>query len=172
MVLCYFSLCVIETFLSFQTENIDLSLTTDSDPRIIKTSIPPILWICVILFIEQPLIYMDPRLPQINSWYLIGLISWLSNRDGSGSKILDPGLVRSIFDHRVRLANFFHPQVKKISSGRVKKYLGQRWVGPLFTASQKYAQVGSSPISTFKSLHLDLPDNILGVFFLLNSFFI
>jgi len=36
----------------------------------------------------------------------------------------------------------------KIASGQVKKYLGQRRVNLLFTAGQKYAQVGSGPIST------------------------
>jgi len=34
-------------------------------------------------------------------------------------------------------------------SGWVKKYLGQRLVGLLFTAGQKYARVGSVPISNF-----------------------
>jgi len=34
--------------------------------------------------------------------------------------------------------NFF----PKISSGQVKKYPGQRQVGPLFIAGQKYARVG------------------------------
>jgi len=37
---------------------------------------------------------------------------------------------------------------QKISSGRVKKYPGQRRSQPLFTVSRKYAQVGSGPIST------------------------
>jgi len=31
--------------------------------------------------------------------------------------------------------------IKKISAGQVKKYPGQRWVGHLFTAGQKYGQV-------------------------------
>jgi len=39
--------------------------------------------------------------------------------------------------------------VNKISSGRVKKYLGQWWIGPLFTAGQGYARSRSEPISTF-----------------------
>jgi len=38
---------------------------------------------------------------------------------------------------------------KKISSGQFKKYSGQRWVGLLFTAGQKYARAGSLPISNF-----------------------
>jgi len=37
----------------------------------------------------------------------------------------------------------FTHRVKKISSGQVKKYHGQRWVGLLFTVGQKYARVGS-----------------------------
>jgi len=37
--------------------------------------------------------------------------------------------------------NFF--PFKKISPGQIKKYLGQRWVGLLFTGGQKYARVGS-----------------------------
>jgi len=39
---------------------------------------------------------------------------------------------------------------KKISSGRVKKYLGQRQVSLLFTAGQKYAWIRSGPISMLK----------------------
>jgi len=39
--------------------------------------------------------------------------------------------------------------LKKITSDRVIKYPGQRRVSLLFTADQKYAQVGSGPISTF-----------------------
>jgi len=35
----------------------------------------------------------------------------------------------------------------KKSLGRVKKYPSQNWVRPLFTAVQKYARVGSRPIS-------------------------
>jgi len=41
----------------------------------------------------------------------------------------------------------FCPLGKKISSGRVKKYLGQSRVGLLFTAGQKYVRVWSGPIS-------------------------
>jgi len=44
------------------------------------------------------------------------------------------------------------PQVKKISSGQVKKYPGQRQAGLLFTAGQKYVRVGPGPI--FKRLTL------------------
>jgi len=45
--------------------------------------------------------------------------------------------------------------VKKISSGQVKKYLGQRQVGFLFTLDQKYAWVGSGQgLSLIQSLNL------------------
>jgi len=44
----------------------------------------------------------------------------------------------------------FIPFGKKISSARVKKYLVKRQVGLLFSASQKYARVGSGPISTYE----------------------
>jgi len=37
--------------------------------------------------------------------------------------------------------------VKKKSSGYVKKYPGQNWVGLLFTAGQKYVWVMQGPIS-------------------------
>jgi len=40
---------------------------------------------------------------------------------------------------------FFALCLKKISFGRVKKYLDQRQVNLLFTSGQKYAQVGSGP---------------------------
>jgi len=81
--------------------------------------------------------------------------------DGSGSKIFE-----NFFEARVRLGQpsmvwvwvwkispkyfkfYFSLRVKKISTGWVKKYLGQRQVGFLFTAGQKYARVGSGPIST------------------------
>jgi len=44
----------------------------------------------------------------------------------------------------LNIPNFsiFFSSGKKISSGWVPKYLGQRWVGLLFTAGQKYVQVG------------------------------
>jgi len=81
------------------------------------------------------------------------------------SKIFDQGLVGSIFccsglvSHLwfwvwkispkiVKFFNFFPLGQKKISSGWVKKCLGQRLVGFLFTSGQKYARVGSGPIST------------------------
>jgi len=44
--------------------------------------------------------------------------------------------------------NFFPLGTKKIASGWVKKYPDQSRVGPLFTAGQKYARVGSGPITT------------------------
>jgi len=46
------------------------------------------------------------------------------------------------------------PPGKKISSGQVKKYPLQRWVGLLFTAGQKYARVGSGSISTAKAINI------------------
>jgi len=44
---------------------------------------------------------------------------------------------------KITIFQFFLPVIKKISSGRVKKYPGQRQVSLLFTARQKYARVGS-----------------------------
>jgi len=40
----------------------------------------------------------------------------------------------------------FFPLDQKISSGWVKKFLGQSRVSPFFTAGQKYARVGSQPV--------------------------
>jgi len=48
-----------------------------------------------------------------------------------------------IFPQKIPIFQFFSLSIKKISYGRVKKYPGQDWVAPLFTAGQKYAQVGS-----------------------------
>jgi len=45
---------------------------------------------------------------------------------------------------------FFSLHVKKISSGGVKKYVGQRRVDPLFIVGQKYARAGSGPISSLR----------------------
>jgi len=81
--------------------------------------------------------------------------------DGSGSKYFDPGLVWSIlvapagpgrvtqfgfgkflnFPLKSQIFNFFPLSSKKISSGQVKNFPGQRWVSLIFTAGQKYAQV-------------------------------
>jgi len=85
--------------------------------------------------------------------------------DGSRSKNFDPGQVESNFccSGRVRLGQpslvwewiwkispknvkffkFLPFGSKKLSSGRVEEYLGQSWVGLLFTAGQKYVWVGS-----------------------------
>jgi len=52
------------------------------------------------------------------------------------------GLGLEKFPLKFQKLQFFSLQIKKISSGRVKKYLGQRQVGLLFTAGQKYARVG------------------------------
>jgi len=79
---------------------------------------------------------------------------------GSGPKIFNPGRVSHLWfgfefgKFPLKTSNFliFLPfGSKKISSGWVNKYPGQRRVGLLFTAGQKQAQVGSRPISTKKS---------------------
>jgi len=44
--------------------------------------------------------------------------------------------------------SFFHPWIKKISLGQVKKYLVQRCVDSFLTAGQKYVRVGAGLIST------------------------
>jgi len=51
------------------------------------------------------------------------------------------------FTLKSQTSQFFSLRVKKISSGHVKKYLGQRQVSLFFTAGQKYAWVGSGPSS-------------------------
>jgi len=60
---------------------------------------------------------------------------------GPGQKIL----TRVGLDHESGSFLFFSLQVKKISSGWVKKYQGHGRVSPLFTAGQKYAQGPSLP---------------------------
>jgi len=68
-----------------------------------------------------------------------------STSDGSGSKFLTRvgsaiyglGLNLENFPKNVNFFNFFCFGSKKISSGRVGKYPGQRRVGLLFTAGQK-----------------------------------
>jgi len=71
---------------------------------------------------------------------------------GSGQKLLTRVRSGQFFDAQVgpgqphlnlENPNFLLFGPKKISSGWVKKYLGQGQVWPLFTAGQKYAQVGS-----------------------------
>jgi len=49
----------------------------------------------------------------------------------------------------LKIPNFsiFLPSGQKISSGQFKKYPGQKRVSLLFTAGQKYAWIGSKPIS-------------------------
>jgi len=103
-----------------------------------------------------------PYLLQIKSMLSLGqgpsliLIKLLpNNSDGFGSKIFDPGQVRSIFcgsgwvSHLLFGSGFgkfpprnpkffnFSLRVKKISLGRVKKCPGQRQVSLLFTLGQK-----------------------------------
>jgi len=48
----------------------------------------------------------------------------------------------------VKFFNFLPFGSKRVSLGRVKKYLDQGQVSLLFTAGQKYVRVGSGPIST------------------------
>jgi len=64
-----------------------------------------------------------------------------------GSAIYGLGLDLENFPQKCQIFQFFSLQVKKISSGWVKNYLGQRPDNLLFNASQKYARVGSGPIS-------------------------
>jgi len=66
---------------------------------------------------------------------------------GSGSKLFDPGRVGSA-NHLWVWETSPKSQIspvcsKKIALGWLKKYPDQRRVGPLFTAGQKYARVGS-----------------------------
>jgi len=65
-------------------------------------------------------------------------IAWV----GSGQ----PPLNLNNFPQKSQTVQFFFLRGKKILSDWAKKYAGQRWVSPLFTASQKYGQVGSKPI--------------------------
>jgi len=55
----------------------------------------------------------------------------------------------------LKKANFFNFIVlssQKNVFGSGQKYVGQGWVGPLFTAGQNFARVGSRPISKFELL--------------------
>jgi len=60
---------------------------------------------------------------------------------GVGSAIFGLGLDLANFPKNHKLKKKIPSTSKKISSGWVKKYPGQSWVGLLFTAGQKYAQV-------------------------------
>jgi len=64
---------------------------------------------------------------------------------GPGSKFFDPGWISRLQfgfgKFPLKIPNYFPLGQIKISSGRVKKYPGQRWVGLLFTSSQKYLRV-------------------------------
>jgi len=64
-----------------------------------------------------------------------------------GSAIFGLGLEN--FPQKSQIFQFFSFRVKKISSGQVKKYSGQRWVSLLFTVGQNYAWVGSGPSLIF-----------------------
>jgi len=69
------------------------------------------------------------------------------------SAIFGLGLALENFPLKSRFFQIFALQVKEISSGWVNKYLSQSRVGLLFTADQKYARVGSGPISKFSDPH-------------------
>jgi len=64
-----------------------------------------------------------------------------------------PGKVSNLWIWKISPKNpkfsFFSLWVKKISTGRIKKYPVERRVGLLFTAGQKYACVRSGPICNF-----------------------
>jgi len=76
---------------------------------------------------------------------------------GSGQFICGSGRVSHLWfgfefgKFPLKMSNFsiFSLQIKKISSGQVGKYPGQRRVGLLLTAGQKKARVGSGRISSF-----------------------
>jgi len=51
--------------------------------------------------------------------------------------------VWKISPKNIKFFNFFAFGSKRISSGQVKKYLGQSRVGFLFTVGQKYARVSA-----------------------------
>jgi len=62
------------------------------------------------------------------------------------------GFLFGKFPKKCQIFQFFSLRVKKISSGRNKKYPCQGQVGLLFTAGQKYARVGSGPIYRLSNL--------------------
>jgi len=77
-------------------------------------------------------------------------------KDESWSKIFYSGLVGSTTFgfgkfplKNTKFSTFCCSGQKKISLGQVKNYPGQRQVGLLLTAGEKYARVGSGPISYF-----------------------
>jgi len=63
--------------------------------------------------------------------------------EGSESKIFDPGKVSYLWVRKfpLKTIKFVSLRVKKISSGWVKKYPGQRRVDLSFNVGQKYARV-------------------------------
>jgi len=56
---------------------------------------------------------------------------------------IDKFLLTIFYPNKIQNFKFYAFRVTKISSGWVKKYLDQSWVGLFFTAGQKYAQIGS-----------------------------
>jgi len=67
--------------------------------------------------------------------------------DGTESTFFDPDQVNFLLLAVCRVSHLLFGS-RKISSGQVKKYPGQRWVGLLFIVGQEYARVGSGPISS------------------------
>jgi len=56
-----------------------------------------------------------------------------------------------------QIGHFFLFRSKEISWVQVKKYSGQRQVGPFFTASHKYARVGSCHGPSLLETHMNIP---------------
>jgi len=88
-------------------------------------------------FVRMCEIVMDPSQIFLTQF---GSIFCSSGRVRLGQTSLVWVLVWKIFPKNPKFFNFFSFGSKKIPSGRVKKYPGQRRVGLLFTAGQKYAQ--------------------------------
>jgi len=90
----------------------------------------------------------------------VSLTTWCSPRLVMEPRCVHPSTshVNWTFEHLwfgfgkfpLKMSNFqfFSLRLKKISLDWVKKQTGQKQVGPLFTAAQKYARVGSGPISS------------------------
>jgi len=83
------------------------------------------------------------------------ILTWV----GLGQPSMAWGWGWKISPKNIKFLNFFPSRIKKISSGWVKKYPGQRRIGLLFTVDQKYARVGSGPISRWTNKNLE---NVFG----------
>jgi len=97
------------------------------------------------------------------NFYILEYFLFIITSDESGSKIFDPGQVGSIFCGSGRVSHFwfrfefgkfplktsnfsiFSLWVKKISSGCIREYPGQRWVSLLFTTGQSKLGSGQGP---------------------------